>query len=144
MKFMERPEVEKAKDGAKKLGYEILRFKNLKEPILTMKLAQFFRAHVQVIYIAGLVALGCGLFAAVFGSDDFSEFFVNIAVVGATFVIFRMLCELLSACGKGSCDKVEKKEEKKEEVKTESETVSETEKVENAEKTEKVKKNKKR
>ena len=137
---MERPEVEKAKDGAKKLGHEILRFKNLKEPILTMKLAQFFRAHVQIIYIGGLVALGCGLFAAVFGSDNFSEFFVNIAVVSATFVIFRMLCELLSACGKAGCDKAEKKEE----VKTESETVSETEKVENAEKTEKVKKSKKR
>lgn len=135
MKFMERPEVEKAKEGAKKLGHEILRFKNLKEPILTMKLAQFFRTHVQIIYIAGLVALGFGLFASVFGSHSFSEFFVNLAVVVVTFVIFRMLCELLSACGKGACDKAEKKEEKKEEV--ESEEMPKTEKTKTADKTEK-------
>ena len=102
MKFSERKEVKKAKETAQSLGAEILRFKNLKEPILTLKLANFFRTHVQLIYVAGLVALGFGLLAAIFNSHGFSEFFVNLAVVVVTFVIFRMLCELLSACGKGA------------------------------------------
>ena len=111
MKFSERKEVQKTKEVAQNVGVEILRFKNLKEPILTLKLANFFRTHIQLIYVAGLVALGFGLLAAIFNSHSFSEFFVNLAVVAVTFVIFRMLCELLSACGKGAGEKKEKTEE---------------------------------
>ena len=91
-----------------------------------------------------MVALGFGLFASVFGSHSFSEFFVNLAVVVVTFVIFRMLCELLSACGKGACDKAEKKEEKKEEVETETEEASKAEKTEKPEKAEKAEKKSKK
>lgn len=110
MKLSEKKEFQKVKKTAQSVGAEILRFKNLKEPILTLKLANFFRTHVQMIYVAGLVALGFGLLAAIFNSHSFSEFFVNLAVVVVTFVIFRMLCELLSACGKGACEKAEKTE----------------------------------
>jgi len=119
MKFSERKEFQQVKKEAQKISTEVLRFKNLEEPILTLKLANFFRTHIQLIYVAGLVALGFGLLAAIFNSHSFSEFFVNLVVVAVTFVIFRMLCELLSACGKGSEGKTEKVAEKSDSPKAE-------------------------
>ena len=78
----------------------LLRFKDVKEPILKSKLGPDLQTRVDIVYLIGLVILGVYALVALFHFPNISAMFGGLISVFVIFVVFRMLCEILATSGK--------------------------------------------
>ncbi len=90
-----KPDWSKFKQGAEKTKNFLLRFKDVKEPILTSKLGPMIQNRIELVYVIGLVVLAVYALVALFEFPDISAMFGGLITVFVIFIIFRMLCEIL-------------------------------------------------
>lgn len=95
-----KPDWSKVKQAAEKTKTFLMRFKDVKEPILTSKLGPMLQNRVELIYLIGLVILGIYALVALFRFPNISAMFGGLITVFVVFVVFRMLCEILATSGK--------------------------------------------
>lgn len=90
----------KVKQAANQTKNFLMRFKDVKEPILTSKLGPMLQNRVELIYLIGLIILGIYALVALFRFPNISAMFGGLIVTFVVFVVFRMLCEILATSGK--------------------------------------------
>lgn len=95
-----KPDWTKVKQAAEKTKNFLMRFKDVKEPILTSKLGPMLQNRVELIYMIGLIILGIYALVALFRFPNISAMFGGLITVFVVFVVFRMLCEILATSGK--------------------------------------------
>lgn len=84
------------KKEAKKVGDFLGQFKDVKEPILTSKIGPMLKAHIEFVYVAGLIVLAIYALVALFKFPNVSAMLGGFLSVLVAFVVFRMLCEILA------------------------------------------------
>ncbi len=92
----EEKENSKVKQFFEKSKAFLMRFKDVKEPIFSAKLGPVLQSRIEIVYLAGLVILGVYALVALFHFPNISEMFGGLIAVCVTFIIFRMLCEILA------------------------------------------------
>ena len=95
-----KPDWTKVKQAANQTKNFLMRFKDVKEPILTSKLGPMLQNRVELIYLIGLIILGVYALVALFRFPNISAMFGGLIVTFVVFVVFRMLCEILATSGK--------------------------------------------
>lgn len=92
----QKVDFKQTKKYAKKVGAFLMRFRDVKEPILTAKFAPYFKKQIELVYTIGLIILGIYALAALFKLPSFSGMLGGLISVLVIFCVFRMLCEILA------------------------------------------------
>ncbi len=87
---------EKVKKQLNKSSAFLLKFKDLKEPILTSKWEPVFKKHLQIIYMVGLFILSVSGAVSILRIPNFTAMLGGLISVFVVFVVFRLLCEMLA------------------------------------------------